>query len=211
MTKGRRDPASFFCAFFIVNKMFIKQGVKPIAIFRYRCILILAERRKRKERKTMKKFYGNLTNRLEEGRTVPEIKEGMDLTMYYWSDRTCYYVTEVIDQKHIKVMRYYVVADRSKAGGMGHQDWLYFKTTKEASDYLKANGLHGYADNIKDIEEEWVYRYNKWMRLSRQTEENYCTDRERKALEKNGYFDRYFDIGGKVSFGVRDYYYDWEF
>lgn len=28
-----------------------------------------------------KRWYGNVINRLEEGRTVPEIKPGMDITM----------------------------------------------------------------------------------------------------------------------------------
>ena len=159
----------------------------------------------------MAKWYGNVINRIEEGRTAPEIKEGMDITMYLWSDRYCYYVTEVIDQKHIKVKQYKVLADREKAGGMGHQDWVYFKTIKEASDYLKSYGLEGYDESIEDNEEEWEYRYNKWQGVSVLTEENYCTDRERKSLEKNGYYKRYYDLSGKVSFGVRSYYYDWEF
>lgn len=157
------------------------------------------------------KWYGNLMNRLEEGRKVTEIKEGTDITMYYWSDRTCYYVTEVIDQKHIKVKRYTVIADHDKEGGMGHQNWVYFKTIKEASEYLKAHGFEGYDESIEDREEEWEYRYNKWQRSSTFTEENYCTDRELKSLQKKGYFKRYYDLSGKVSFGVRSYYYDWEF
>lgn len=157
------------------------------------------------------KWYGNVINRIEEGRTVPEIKEGMDITMYLWSDRDCYYVTEVINQKHIKVKRYTVIADRDKAGGMGHQNWLYFKTRKEASEYLKAHGLDGYDESIKDREEEWEFRYNKWQLSYTFTEENYCTERELKSLEKKGYYKRYYDLSGKVSFGRRDYYYDWEF
>ena len=158
------------------------------------------------------KWYGNLTNRLEEGRQFEEIKPGTDITMYLWSDRHCYYVTEVIDEKHIKVRPWIVIADHSKAGGMGHQNWVYFKTRKEASDYLKSFGVLGYAYvDYEPQEETWVYRYNKWMRMFRYTEENYCTDREKKSLEKKGYYDRFSDLSGKVSFGVRDYYYDWEF
>lgn len=157
------------------------------------------------------RWYGNLTNRLEEGRTVPEIKEGMDITMYLWSDRNCYFVTEVIDQKHIKVRQYHVIADHDKEGGMGHQNWLYFKTVKEANEYLKAHGFSGYDESIEDSDEEWVYRYNKWQRAYTLTKENYCSDRELKSLEKKGYYMRYCDLSGNVSFGVRDYHYDWEF
>lgn len=156
------------------------------------------------------KWYGNLTNRLEEGRQYGEIKPGTDITMYYWSDRTCYYVTEVIDQKHIKVREYEVVADKTKPGGMGHQNWVYFKTRKEAAEYLKSYG--GYRDYVcESPEEDWVFRYNKWQKMYTYTEDNYCTEREKKSLEKKGYYNRYFDLSGKVSFGVRDYYYDWEF
>lgn len=157
------------------------------------------------------KWYGNLTNRLEEGKQYEDIKVGTDITMYLWSDRNCYYVTEVIDEKHIKVKSWVVIADRTKPGGPGHQNWVYFKTHKEASDYLKSFGLEGYIDEDYESEEEtWVYRYNKWQKMHRFTEENYCTDKEKKSLEKKGYYDRYFDLSGKVSFGVRDYYYDWE-
>lgn len=156
------------------------------------------------------KWYGNLTNRLEEGRTVPEIKEGMDITMYLWSDRDCYFVTEVIDQKHIKVKRYHVIADHDKAGGMGHQDWLYFKTADEVNRYLEAHGFDGH-ERIENTEEEWMYRYNKWQKAFTLTKENYCSDRELKSLKKNGYYKRYCDLSGRVSFGVRNYYYDWEF
>lgn len=85
-----------------------------------------------------KQWYGNVSNRIEEGHvygTDKTIKEGMDITMYHWSDRTCYFITKVIDQKHIFVNRYYVCADHSKEGGMGHQNWLYFRTLKEHNQY----------------------------------------------------------------------------
>lgn len=157
------------------------------------------------------KWYGNVTNRLEEGKQLAPIQVGTDITMYHWSDRDCYYITEVIDDKHIKVKPWVVVADHSKPGGAGHQDWMYFKTYKEASDYLKSFGFDGYRNDIKEREEDWVYRYNKWQKMYRYTEDNYCTDREKKSLEKKGYYDRYYNLGGKVSFGVRDYYFDWSF
>lgn len=148
------------------------------------------------------KWYGNLDNRLMEGKTVPEIKEGMDITMYYWSDRTCYYVTKVVDQKHIFVKEYEVVADRDKEGGMGHQNWCYFKTKKECNDYLLKYGLGKQLNNIiEDEPEEWVFRYNKWKRVARK--DGWTGE----PLEK----PKYYDLSGKVSFGVRDYYYDWSF
>lgn len=160
-----------------------------------------------------KKWYGNVINRLEEGRRVPEIKPDMDITMYYWSDRTCYYVVDVENQKRIKVKKYYVCADHSKPGGMGHQDWMYFKTQKEEHDYLKQFfPERDLVEEFKEPEAEtWVFRYNKWKHEVTFTEENYCTEKELKSLREKGYYKRYYDLSGEISFGVRSYYYDWEF
>ena len=158
------------------------------------------------------KWYGNVINRIEEGRTVPEIKEGTDITMYYWSDRTCYWVEKVDNQKRIHVKRYYVCADHDKEGGMGHQDWMYFKTKREESEYLKKY----FPDTVIYDDEEpeaevWVYRYNKWKREVTFTEDNYCTEKELKSLKEKGYYKRYYDLSGRISFGVRNYFYDWSF
>lgn len=164
----------------------------------------------------MSKWYGSLTNRLEEGQnfTGREIRTGDDITMYLWSDRNCYFVVGVESQKRIKVRRYYTCADHEKPGGMGHQDWMYFKTWDEWNEYLSK--YHPEYHDPKEHRDEpdpqvWVFRYGKWMQEITYTDENYCTDREKKSLEKNGFYKRYFDLTGRVSFGVLDYYYDWEF
>ena len=167
-----------------------------------------------------KVWYGNLTNRLEEGRnyTGREIKVGDDVTMYLWIDRECYYVTGVQDQKHITVRRYHICADNTKPGGMGHQNWMYFKSLRERDEYLGwERGEEEYYANC-DREEHWAYRYNKWMRewTIRENDPNFlgrefCTKKEIASLDKKGYYKSYSDLSGRVSFGVRDYYYDWEF
>ena len=83
---------------------------------------------------------------------------------------------------------------------MGHQDWLYFKTRKEANQYLNENveksslkkyGGYPVEDVKENPEEEWVFRYGKWME---------------KISDK-----QYRKLNGQVSFGIRDYHYDWEF
>lgn len=158
-----------------------------------------------------KRWYGNVINRLEEGRTIPEITVGTDITKYHWSDRTCYYVTGVEDQKRIQVKEYYVCADKDKTGGMGHQNWLYFKSKREMYEYLNEHDCDYDLSRVKEDEPEtWVYRYNKWYREFRMTEDNYCTEKELKSLAKKGYYNRYMEVGN-ISFGVRNYYYDWEF
>lgn len=166
------------------------------------------------------KVYGNLINRVEEGKNYSSdnlIHVGDDITMYHWSDRTCYYVTEVIDQKHIKVRQWNVCADQEKRKGPGHQDWLYFKTHKELVDYL-SKYFDDYSYNGYEYpEEEWVYRYNRWKRKFIITPEDYkrrpglYQGRQAEKLKQGISVPDYSDLSGKISFGKRDYYYDWEF
>ena len=121
------------------------------------------------------KVFGSLNNRMDEGKyyngTYNNLKEGVDITMYYWSDRHCYYITKVVDQKNIFVKEYEVIADHHKKGGTGHQNWLYFKDEREVQKYrndLVNEGIFP-KDMYKDLDEikisepeEWVFRYNKW-------------------------------------------------
>lgn len=173
------------------------------------------------------KAYGNLTNRIEENKNYNEdnlIHVGDDITKYWYSDRSCYYVTEIIDQKHIKIKRYHVCADHSKDGGMGHQNWLYFKTKKEEQDYLKTIFTDREYDEEpkEEIEIELVYKYGKWKSVEtydnindedmfgRKLKDWFFTEKEIKKLENGKPVYRYNDFGN-ISFGVRDYYYDWTF
>lgn len=146
----------------------------------------------------MKKLYGNLTNRLMENQnfTNREIREGDDLTMYLYSDRRCYFVTKVINQNHIFIHPYHVCADQSKPGGMGHQNWLYFKTAKQHNEYLNKYFPDSYDENPNECPDtELMLRRGKW-----------------KIVTRCGPDDtQYSDPDGNISFGVRDYYYDWEF
>ena len=150
-----------------------------------------------------KRLYGSLTNRLEENKNYSgkELYKGMDITMYYWSDRHCYFITKVIDQKHIFVKRYKVVADKEKEGGMGHQNWLYFKSNKECNEYLKKFGKGTDGKIYEETEEEWIFRYGHWNLVQRKDAWSL------KPLDK----PRYHRIQQGISFGIKDYYYDWEF
>lgn len=179
------------------------------------------------------KLYGSVSNRFEEGKNYNKdrlIHENDDITMYYWSDRTCYFVHKVIDQKNIVVGRYYVCADHDKKGGMGHQDWLYFKTLNEMDTYLSKYFKDHSISEKKDYDlEHWAFKNNKWKRV-----ETYDLDSVKELCKKRGFnFENYLDylftptqkekilngkvvnkysnLSGNVSFGVRDYYYDWEF
>lgn len=135
-----------------------------------------------------RKWYGSINNRIEEGHNYEsdkKIKVGTDVTVYGWSDRQCKYVTRVIDQKHIFVKDYYVIADRA-FGSYGDR-WKYFKSLRdqeaylndwyrshpeEAAEYERVMGRpYEYADldEIKESshEEEWAFRYGHWNRVIR--------------------------------------------
>lgn len=188
-----------------------------------------------------KVWYGSIANRIDEGKnfTKRELRVGDDITMYYWSDRTCYYITKVVNQKNIFVHKYEVVADQEKEGGMGHQNWVYFKTVKECNDYLKKFGIDD-RDSTEYNDEEWVFRYNHWYEVTRYDMNtwNTCLANARKDCKPNAPEEsiinlarfylrlndedfakllhgekvvKYYRIEQGISFGVRDYYYDWEF
>lgn len=161
------------------------------------------------------KLYGNLTNRICEGQYHLEngkIEPGTDITMYYWSDRVCYYVTEVESSTRIKVKKYQITADQDSAFGIGHQDWKYFKTKKERNDYLHKYYPENKYDDVEDEPETWVFRNNKWKKefIFKDPRPD-TTEREMGMLNKYGFYARYQNLPARVSFGVRSYYYDWSF
>ena len=76
----------------------------------------------------------------------------------------------------------------------------------------------------EDTPEEWVFRYNSWKRVSRWTLALYnkvkaqagfvnarFTDKEMERLNAGEEVVKYSNLSGNVSFGVRSYYYDWEY
>lgn len=198
-----------------------------------------------------RKWYGSIDNRLDENKnfTKRELREGDDITMYYWSDRKCYFITKVVNQKNIFVHKYSVCADHHKAGGMGHQDWLYFKTIRDMQEYLNKcidEGLipckkENLDEIIEDKDSEWAFRYNHWYEVVRTTPERwaqvkemvrtkdlkpgaseeavksmanfYCrlSEEEINKVEAGETVVKYYKIEQGISFGIKDYYYDWEF
>lgn len=140
------------------------------------------------------KMEGSLINRIQEGRKTDEIVLGTDITMYYYSDRTCYYVTEVYKQKKLKVKKYIVLPNY--ASEHMSNDWKYFKTVEDANAYYVSThpGERGLYEKEWREEETWTYRYNKWWRT-----------------EIISGKEKHYALDGEVSFGVKDYYYDYEF
>ena len=155
----------------------------------------------------MMRLYGSLNNRFEENNMFcEEIKVGTGMTEYLWSDRHAYEVVEVKDQKHVKVREY----DHKHIGEAYTNDWELISNEENAVRTLTKRGKYWYwtvtatAEDVKEIMEE--------------------TDANKKIdgqlwLCHNGFIANEVLKKGKatkyhranVSFGVADYYYDYEF
>ena len=146
-------------------------------------------------------WYGNLTNRLEENRMFCEkIEVGTGMTEYYYSDRHPYEVVEVADQKHIKVRK----LDHKHIGdGCMDNNWQLISNENNAIKVLTKRGNYWYwtitvtrdiLDSINKIETQLFLCHN-----------NIDIDK----LKEKGKVTRYHKAN--VSFGVAEYYYDYEF
>lgn len=148
-----------------------------------------------------KKWYGSLDNRLEENKMFcDKIKVGTGVTEYYYSDRHPYEVVEVVDQKHVKVRK----LDHKHIGdGCMDNNWELISNENNVVKTLTKRGNYWYwtivvtkdiLDNIDNIETRLFLCQNQI---------------DIDKLKEKGKITRYHRTN--VSFGVADYYFDYEF
>lgn len=148
-----------------------------------------------------KVWYGNIMNRLEENRMFcDEIKVGTGMTEYSYSDRHAYEVVEVKDQKHVKVREF----DHKHVGNCEMDNsWELISNENNAVRMITKRGKYWYwtvtvtkdiLDNINDINTRLFLCHNGI---------------EIDKLKEKGKVTKYHRAN--VSFGVADYYYDYEF
>ena len=148
--------------------------------------------------KTMK-LYGSINNRFEENKMfTDEIKVGTGMTEYHWSDRDAYEVIAVKDQKHVTVREY----DHKLKGGAFSNDWELIS-------------------NPDNPVKEMVKRGDYWYATRTITADEFDLDdnRVRFDLVMAGFDPERIRTKGKqtiyrkmnVSFGIADYYFDYEF
>ena len=155
----------------------------------------------------MAKWYGSLNNRIEENHQYcEEIKVGTGMTEYFWSDRHAYEVVEVIDQKHVNVREY----EAKNVGGSYSNKWELISDESKPIRYITKRGKYWYwtvkvtadildeMENTTDAEEK--FRIQLFLCHNGINEND---------LRAKGKITRYHRAN--VSFGVADYYYDWEF
>lgn len=152
-------------------------------------------------------WYGNLNNRLEENRMFcDEIKVGTGMTEYFYSDRHAYEVVEVKDQKHIKVREF----DHKHIGdGCMDNNWELISNENNAVRTLTKRGKYWYwttvitdAILINLDSEDAEVRLNAQLFMCH----NNVDAETLKAKKKITRYNR-----ANVSFGIADYYYDYEF
>lgn len=150
-------------------------------------------------------WYGSLNNRLDENRQFcDEIKVGTGVTEYFYSDREAYEVIEVIDQKHVVIRRY---DHKKKSDTAFDNDWELISNPENPTYTLVKRGKYWYtAVSITPEEAKEIYEGN---------------DIEAKLWACHNNFDLQSIIASSkkkttyhkknVSFGVANYYYDYEF
>lgn len=147
----------------------------------------------------MKKWYGSLTNRLEENqKEIPTLEVGMGVTEYLWSDRNVYEITKVVNQKDVFIRRY----DVKHIGEYGNQQWEL-------------------TSNPEGREQEIVYRYGNWYEKVAYTKESIerCLKEDGFILLDDKTYNEAMEKGiaykynkmNKLRFGKAEYYYDYEF
>ena len=152
-----------------------------------------------------RQWYGSINNRIEENKQyVEEIKVGTGVTEYLWSDRHAYEVIAVKDQKHVTIREY---DHKKKNDSSFSNDWELISNENNPTIDLVKRGNYWYvAVSITPEEAKEIYE---------------GTDIDAKLWACHNGFDlQEIVASGKkkttyhkknVSFGVADYYYDYEF
>ena len=153
------------------------------------------------------KLYGSLNNRLEENRMFCDIIEvGTGMTEYSYTDRHAYEVIEVTDQKHITVREY----DHKHKGDFEmSNNWELISNPNNPVRAMAKRGKYWYwmveatdslLDELANADAEQRLHIQLFM-----AHNNIDVD----ELKRKKVVRRYHRAN--VSFGIADYYYDYEF
>lgn len=152
----------------------------------------------------MARWYGSVTNRIEEDKQFcPVIEVGTGVTEYGWSDRHAYEVIEVCDQKHVTVREY----DHKKKDGAAwySNDWELISNPDNAvRDLVKVGEYWYWTTTITAADLEKLLADDDCA-LLRLAVGGWDADKIRAKGKQTKRWR------AKVSFGVADYYYDYEF
>lgn len=162
------------------------------------------------------KLYGSLSNRMEENKMYcDEIKVGTGVTKYCYSDRHAYEVIEVIDQTHVFIREY----DHKPVGEPMSNQWeLISNENKPVFELKLRNGV--WYEVTEYTKEKWIAKAQEWVENGhvKSVEAAYeylkcmsgLTEKQNEKIEQGKAVKKYNKFGN-ISFGVAEYYYDYEF
>ena len=148
----------------------------------------------------MAKWYGSLTNRVDENKLYGKVYVGQYCTEYLWSDRHAYEITKVINDKHFFIRR--LTAIRTDNNGMSECQTYRYEHNYEACEQEIMLTKWGFRE---------VYRYDLDLYNKIIERDKFC-HWDRDIVEKV--------LAGKkvsrkkkinLSVGVADEYYDYSF
>ena len=145
-------------------------------------------------------WYGNLNNRLEENKMFcEEITVGTGVTEYMYSDRRPYEVIEVKGQKHVIVRK----LDHKHIGdGSMDNNWELVSNENNPTYKLTKRGKYWYwtVEVTSDLLEKDDINTKLFL---------IHNDIDPDKLKEKGNITKYHRAN--VSFGIADYYYDYEY
>lgn len=162
------------------------------------------------------KLYGSLNNRFDENKMYcKEIEVGTGMTRYDWSDRHAYEVVKVNDQTNVFVREY----DHKHIGEAMTNTWELISNENNPVIELKLRNGVWYRVSY--------YSKENWLKMAQAAFENgtwktvesaydyyrFMSCLTEKQLEKieQGKTVKAYKKFGNVSFGVAEYYFDYEF
>ncbi len=151
-----------------------------------------------------RQWYGSLNNRIEENRQFCEtIEVGTGMTEYSYTDRHAYEVIEVTDQKHVKVREY----DHKPAGECYSNQWELISNPENPTINLVKRGKYWYTvSEITPEEAKEIYEGNDFQSKLWACHNNFDLEEIMASGKSKKSYHRM-----NVSFGVAQYYYDYEF
>lgn len=156
----------------------------------------------------MAKWYGSLNNRVDENRQFcDEIKVGTGMTEYFWSDRHAYEVVAVKDQKHVSVREYDHKRPDDKKDYSYSNDWVLVSNEKNPVIDLVKRGKYWYT--VTSITPEEAKKIFEGNDLDKKLWACHCGFDLQEIIKSGKKKTTYHRKN--VSFGVADYYYDYEF
>lgn len=156
----------------------------------------------------MAKWYGSLNNRVDENRQFcDEIKVGTGMTEYFWSDRHAYEVVAVKDQKHVSVREYDHERPKDKKDYSYSNEWVLVSNEKNPVIDLVKRGKYWYT--VTSITPEEAKKIFEGNDLDKKLWASHCGFDLQEIIKSGKNKTTYHRKN--VSFGVADYYYDYEF